>query len=405
VAKDVPAVGYAVYRAEPKRGPGVAQPGPAAPQGPATIENEYCRVGLDPATGAMTSLVLKPDNWEALASSGNVVSRERDGGDLWELYQPLDGGSRIAMTRKQAVPARGKAVFSNEFSAGRGSVVAGPVFSEFSVAHPFSSGRFATRVRVYRGMNRVDIRTQLLNNEKFVRYQVLFPTTIGAGRNVHEIPFGAIERPAGIEFPVQNWADYGDRDHGLALLNRGLAGNLVSDGTMLLSLVRSTRIVAYGFGGGYEPGMGSDTGFELGRELAFDYALVPHAGPWSEAQIHRRGLEFNGPLVVHKTLPHAGSLPKEWSFAEIDRSHPNVVLSAVKPGAGGSVVLRIYEATGKASPAVKIALGAGLRSAEATNLLEDPGQRLNAADGTLEVDLRPFEIKTLKLDLKPAKER
>jgi alpha-mannosidase len=187
------------------------------------------------------------------------------------------------------------------------------------------------------------------------------------------------------------------------VLNRGLAGNLVSDRTMLLSLMRSTRIVAYGFGGGYEPGMGSDTGLELGRELAFDYALVPHAGPWSEAQLHRRGLEFNRPLVVRKVLPHAGSLPKEWSFAEVDPSYPNVILTAVKPGPGGSVVLRLFEATGKASPAVKIAFRPGLRSAEATNLMEDPGQRLNAADNTVQVDFRPFEIKTVKVQLQPAK--
>ncbi len=42
---------------------------------------------------------------------------------------------------------------------------------------------------------------------------------------------------------------------------------------MMLSLMRSTRIVAYGFGGGYEPGMTSDTGLELGQALDFDYAL------------------------------------------------------------------------------------------------------------------------------------
>ncbi len=35
-------------------------------------------------------------------------------------------------------------------------------------------------------------------------------------------------------------------------------------------------------GGGYGPGMTSDTGLELGRQLSFDYALVPHAGDWRQ---------------------------------------------------------------------------------------------------------------------------
>ena len=58
---------------------------------------------------------------------------------------------------------------------------------------------------------------------------------------MQEIPFGAIERPDSIEMPAQNWIDYSDGRHGLALLNRGLPGNNVSDGTMMLSLCGASR--------------------------------------------------------------------------------------------------------------------------------------------------------------------
>jgi alpha-mannosidase len=57
-------------------------------------------------------------------------------------------------------------------------------------------------VRLYPGIRRIDISTQVLNNDKFVRYRVLFPTSIQNGKAFHEIPFGAIERKAGIEYPV-----------------------------------------------------------------------------------------------------------------------------------------------------------------------------------------------------------
>src|SRR5207253_10394475 len=113
-------------------------------------------------------------------------------------------------------------------------------------------------------------------------------------------PFGAIERPLSQEFPAQNWIDYSDGRNGVALLNRGLPGNNTSDGTLMLSLMRSTRIQAYGIGGGFE-GQSSDSGLELGKELTFRYSLLPHTGDWRSAILPACGLEFNNPLLVRNT--------------------------------------------------------------------------------------------------------
>ena len=41
------------------------------------------------------------------------IARQPDHGDLWELYRGLDGGSKIAMTRKQPIPKPGAATFSS----------------------------------------------------------------------------------------------------------------------------------------------------------------------------------------------------------------------------------------------------------------------------------------------------
>jgi alpha-mannosidase len=399
LAHDVPPVGYAVYHVLPQPSAGGFAAAMGTEQDEPVLENEHVRVRLDPSTGAMSGLVLKSASREMLSRPGNVVSREHDAGDLWELYKPLDGGSRIAMTDKQPVPQAGKATFSSEFGGEPGKAVAGPVFSEFEVNHPFDSGNIATRVRLYSGLERVEIRTSILNNEKFVRYQVLFPTSLAGGRAFHEIPFGAIERPQGIEFPAQNWVDTGDGAFGLALLNRGLPGNVVSEDTMMLSLMRSTRIVAYGFGGGYEPGMSSDSGFELGKEIAFDYALVPHTGDWRQAKVYRHGLEFNHPLLARKSTSHPGELPKRWGFLKLDPTHPGVVLSALKPGPDGSTILRVYEAAGTPAPGVKIIPAANVLSCEETNLMEDSGAALDLRDNTVQFDLRAFEIKTIRFQL------
>ncbi len=393
VARDVPAMGYAVYRLLPLRTPAAAA---AEAANESAIENEYYRIEFDPSGGAIARLLVKTDHWEALRGPGNVVAREQDRGDLWELYRTLNGAQLLTMKERHPPPGPGKAVFSGEQAGPPGTVSRGPVFAEFKVSHPFGKkGRFASAVRLYTGLRRIDIRTQLVNDETFVRYRALFPTSIRGGQSVHEIPFGALRRPDGIELPAQNWIDYGNGRRGLALLNRGLPGNNVADGTMMLSLLRSTRIVSYGGdSGGYVPG--SDSSFELNKELTFDYALVPHAGDWCAAGVYREGWEFNHPLVVCAAAAHPGALSKRWGFLEIVPQ--NIVLSSLKPGADGTAVLRMYEAAGQPTTA-KIRLSAAAAAAEEVNLMEDLGKKLTLAGNSLQVAFRPFEIKTIKFRL------
>jgi alpha-mannosidase len=394
VARDVPAMGYCVYRVTPQN---TAPAAPKAANEP-VIENDDYRIEFDPAGGAIARLLVKKGNWEALRAPGNVVVREEDRGDLWEPYHTLDGASRIAMKVRHPAPPPDKAVYSPSQRGTPGTVTRGPVFAEFKVAHPFGKkGTFASSVRLYNGLRRIDVNTRLVNDERFVRYRVLFPTSIHGGQAVHEIPFGASPQPDGIEFPAQNWIDYADDKRGIALLNRGLPGNNVADGTIMISLLRSTRIVSYGdASGGYAAG--SDSAFELGKEMTFDYAIVPHAGDWREAGVFRDGMEFNNPLLACPMTPHPGKLPARWGLLEV--TPHNIVLSALKSGADRTAVLRIFEAAGKACTA-KIRLSTNVLAAEEVNLMEDPGRKLPVADANLQVDLRPFEIKTLKLKLEP----
>src|SRR5262249_19710286 len=130
VARDVPALGYSTYHLSPVRrgaagaaGDRATEPAANATGAIAQLENELYRIAIDRATGAMSSLKVKSDNWEVLAGKGNVVSREQDRGDLWELYNGLDGASRIAMTTRQNIPKRGEAVFSDEGKGEPGTTI------------------------------------------------------------------------------------------------------------------------------------------------------------------------------------------------------------------------------------------------------------------------------------------
>lgn len=393
VASDVPALGHTVYHVVPLSTTPVSAVTEETTG--SALENEYYRVEVDPITGAITSLTCKDTGWDVLSGPGNVLAKEEDHGDLWELYHPLQMGF-VTSKERHTAPNAETAQLSTELKGEPGTLTQGPVFSEFTVTHPFGEdGRIQLTVRLYNtGIRRIEMRTKLVNNDRFTRYRVLFPTTIGQGQQVHEIPFGAIERPDGIECPAQNWIDYGNNERGVALLNRGLPGNNVADGTMMLSLMRSTEIVAYGIGGGYE-GQGSSTGFSLGKEFALDYALLPHDGGWRDANPFLDGLAFNTPLLAMTAEKHSGVIPANWGLMDI--SPENVVVSALKTGNDDKLVLRIYEATGVSTDNVVITCRGTIDSAEELNLMEDPLRSLDTEGNKLTISLRPFEIKTIGL--------
>ncbi|MGC8641033.1 MAG: alpha-mannosidase [Isosphaeraceae bacterium] len=392
LARDIPALGFRVFRVG-KRDQHVKSAVPHSSNDDA-LENPTYRLAFDRATGAIKNLRVKPDDWEVFAGPAGIVSRQDDHGDLWELYRGLDGGSKIAMTTRQEVPKTGQAKFSNEFKDKPGTLQVGPVFSEFHVAHPFGAGKYETTIRTYAELPRIEVTYKLINNEKYVRYQALFPTTIKNGKSVHEIPFGSIARPEGIEFPAQNWVDYGDGKRGLAVLNYGLPGNVMAGGTLMVSLLRAHTLGAYGFGGGYEPGMSSESGFQLGKERTMRLALVPHSGGWAEARIVQQGREFVDPLIARIVGPHTGPLTSGWGF--LDVSAPNVVLSDVTPARDGGIVVRIYESAGKATSRAILKLHAMISGAREVNLLEDPGSALQIKNDGVRFDLHPYEIKTFR---------
>jgi alpha-mannosidase len=396
LARDVPALGYAVYRVHASE---TAGPPPGSSVDANSLENEHLKLSIDRATGAITSLVVKNGGWEALAGPGNVVSREPDKGDLWELYRGLDGGSKVAMKNRQPVPREGTASLTTTKPGKPGAIRVGPLFSEFQVENPFDSGTFATRVRLVHASRRVEIETRLVNNEKYVRYQVRFPTPFKPGRTFHEIPFGSVEQPEGIEFPAQNWVDHSDGTRGLAVLNLGIPGCVVTEGTILLSLLRSHNLGAYGFGGGYEPGMSSESGFQIGKERTMRYALLPHVGDARSARIFRDGMEYNHPLLARKAESHAGPLPPTGSFLGV--SNPNVVLTSLTPGPEGQVIARLYEAAGTEAQGVSLTTARPIRSAAECNLLDQERKPLELSQGGLKFDLRPFEIKTFALRFDP----
>ena len=87
-------------------------------------------------------------------------------------------------------------------------------------------------------------------------------------------------------------------------------------------------------------------------------------------------------------------------------SHPQIILSALKPAEqdsaedGSWTVLRLYESAGAEAHDVWVRFAAPLLEVEQSNLMEDPGEKLQGAKGAVKLDFHAFEIKTLRVKLK-----
>jgi alpha-mannosidase len=100
--------------------------------------------------------------------------------------------------------------------------------------------------------------------------------------------------------------------------------------------------------------------------------------------------------------PAHGALPAAHSFLRLDPSH--LVVTAVKGPYDGDeqdLVVRFAEMEGKACTAT-LQVSGTLQEAFETNLLEEDQHRivLDSADAVC-VQVKPYEIKTLRLSLEP----
>jgi alpha-mannosidase len=203
-----------------------------------------------------------------------------------------------------------------------------------------------------------------------------------------------LQRPAdGREVPALRWSDLSqpespsDGAFGLSLLNDCKYGHQAQGNTMGLTLVRAS----------YEPDNNPDEG-----QHQFTYSLYPHDGDWKQAGTIRRAAELNQPVSVAVTHSHPGMLQPGQPWLRTGAE--NALISAVKPAEdqpakGQALIVRVYEAHGKA---VQTALLPAwpVERAEEVNPVEESVGELAVNAGAIPLTLNPHEIKTIKLYMK-----
>jgi len=277
----------------------------------------------------------------------------------------------------------------------------GPMVARLVVERSVRSSRIRQVFELRAGSARLDVHTEVDWDEREQLLQVAFPLDVRATEMTREIQFGHLRSPihantswdhARFEVCAHRWADVAERGCGMSLLNDAKYGHHAERGhapdgsgmtTLYLTLLRSSRY--------------PDPRQDLGRHR-FTYALMPHDGDALGAGVIEEGYRLNLPvrLVAGGT---ADGLPAP--VVSVDR--PGVVVEAVKLADDGSgdVVVRCYEAHGGRATAT-VAPGYPAEGAVATDAHESTETAialppLQWTEGGARIDLRPFQIATLRV--------
>jgi alpha-mannosidase len=264
------------------------------------------------------------------------------------------------------------------------------------------------RVTLHAGSGRLDLHFSIDWHEAHQLLRFEIPTTLGpAAICTHGTHFGHQTRPthrntaherARFEFPVQGWLDVSEPGRGLAVLSDckfgfscWLEGGVHRLG---VSLLRAPT----------HP----DPQCDQGRH-EFTISLLPHAGDWRAAGVVHQAELLRSPVRVIAANAGSGAVGVQPMppFSIDCTGRASVTIAAFKHAEDSDdLILRLHECHGAAGPCRIVWLGQRER-VEVTDLLErtepEGGVRVSTAmtthrGWTTTLDLRPFEIVTLRVD-------
>jgi alpha-mannosidase len=319
---EVPPLGYRTYRV--RKGAVEGEPLTATDT---TLENAHLLLELDPSTGRIAKLVLKPTGADLAAPGGKHAVVVRDLSDTWghgvERYD-----DEIA-----------------EFECVSVSLLeTGPVRAMLRVDSHYGSSTLREDYVLAADARYVDVRVALDWHEQLKLLKLRYPTSVSPELATYETPYGHLERPSsGHEEPGQSWVDVSGDDRGLTVINDAKYGYDVRGGDIGISAVRSP---VWAWHDPRELEEGGDFEYmDQGRQ-SFLVRLVPHAGDWRAAGVVRRAAELNQPAFALIETFHDGPLPQRTSFAS--DGDGDVVVTVLKGAEDGDAyVVRAYEAGGR----------------------------------------------------------
>ncbi|MGB9677946.1 MAG: glycoside hydrolase family 38 C-terminal domain-containing protein, partial [Candidatus Ratteibacteria bacterium] len=357
---------------------------------PFEFENKYFKVKIS-EKGFISSLIV---NGKKIVNQekpyfGELIF-QRDMGDFWIYYQsPVPGDSRFSEIIEDPYPEN-MPIFKEsilqhntnpEVIIEKGNMGI-KVEMKDVIKYWKTNWRYIQSYFIYNDLPFIDFKTKFIADGKNYRIRVAFPTSIKNGKIRREIPFGIEYQKEG-EHPAYNFIDYFDEEKGLSVINKGLPGNGVKDGIVMVSLFRAVDM---------GPNKAkSETGFSSGKEYKFEYRVIPFILNNKEYKPYLYGISFNHPFIA---VPGV-----KWKDNSIFlRIHPeHIPCSSIQKINFDKFLVRIYEPEGREQ---KVEI-------ETENNFEFYESSLDGFEIKNKIEkgkkiiflLMPFEIKTVILSL------
>ncbi|HVY20673.1 MAG TPA: glycoside hydrolase family 38 C-terminal domain-containing protein [Bauldia sp.] len=348
------------------------------------LENAELKVALD-AAGELTSIYDKQAKRELLkpGQAANRLIAYEDKPMKWDAWD-ID-----AYFHEQSWPLA-------DSQAKIDVVESGPYRAAIRIERTYAASRIVQIVSLEEGARQVEFDSHVDWHERQTVLKALFPLDLNVSEIRSEIQFGHVKRPthrntswdrARFEASMQRWVDISEADFGAGLINDSKYGYDAVESMVRLTLLRGPTF----------PHPAADIG-----EHRFRYALVVHRGVSDLERVVRAAERFNNRIAVigDATTRASGVAANDsFSFAAVDSDY--VSLETVKLSEDGKcLVLRVFEHANRRATAT-IRFGIPIESVRTANLMEEAQSSLPVSDGTVVLELRPFEIATLLITPAP----
>lgn len=264
----------------------------------------------------------------------------------------------------------------------------GKVSANINLEWKYGDSQICQKIILYAHSRRIDFVTTVDYHEPNQLLKAALPVDIRSTYATYDVQYGNVRRPnhwntdwdvARFESVAHRWVDLSERDYGVSLLNDCKYGHDVKDNVMRITLVKAAT----------HPDYVQDIGMHQ-----FTYSLLPHGGDFVSGGTVREAYDLNQPMKVTK-----GVIKLPWKQF-LGFSTDQVELDAVKKSEdGNAVIVRFHEYAGNRCK-VRMDTAVEVTGWEEVDLRERPLADGMSGKGEIELEVRPYEIKTVALQLK-----
>ena len=354
---DIPAFGYAVYYLYHEKQSDVKEYATDLSAQENVLENSKVKITFDKETGAVSSYVVKEDNYDyAQGLLGKAVVCDDEANDTWG-HRVFDYNIEIGA-----------------FSGGTLELIEkGPVRATLKSVVKYGNSVLTRYYSLYNNSDKLSVKTVLDFDEQYKSVKLSFKANVNNSDVTYSMPYGFITKKAdGLEEPCHAWCDISEESgRGFALLNTSKYSFCSIGNDLRMMIARGCAYLDH-FG---QHSRDKEMEFLDKGVQEFAYEIVPH-NKKINSELFRKSEVLNNPLQSHQETHHDGTLPQIYSGVDI--SNADVVLTALKKAEDGNgFVMRLVETDGKETTATV---------------------KLCAMNAEFTMQWKPQEIKTVRID-------